>query len=721
MGFVRKESYEEDRKRPKIAQVYLENMKTYFEKLYPSIGSEVIDSFLKEKIKQSFQSPNLDIIYHRSEGNAEIIQIPATKYVKEIVSNNNQSPSGTTYCLASQKESFIRISLEDKIKARNKFKKIYLTAKSEGRKVEADFYHKQQANAKIFNNGVAGGMKIKQFILGDKAGFASITSVGRLCVKQGYSIVERAVAGNIYLPAPDDAVSYIINHINTMPENFESVLIESGIYKPTETDLLNYITKNVKNYRIDPEVQFLSRLIDSLNPVERAYVFYVGCLKNLFQFNDEMMKSWIDSCFAPAVIDPSLYKDIDLNDIKKFENDIVMCMTSTNARRLGDNPKKPGQFYSIEEAREKNPDGLKEFIYCCQHFVDNFSLKTELLKSILQINTTFGKLTFQNKMSRYSVSISDTDSNIFSTQELVKWKTGSYNFEQKSYEMHALLIFIITQTLEHVFAKLSAGFGMEEKDIFRISMKNEFLFPVLIMTSMAKHYVAIATMQEGILLRHPLKEIKGVGLRSSAYPKLVKDRFEEFSTLFIDDIMKHTKIKAGSVLKYIAELEKEILNSLLRKESHFLQTVSVKNKEEYKNSDSSSYFYYELWKDVFEEDYGEMILPNKCFKIPLKGDKKFFKNEILINQLTEKYPEIMQRFKAFREKTNNRDISFILIPPFKGEIKSIFIDIMDMRRHISESMTAFYRFLNALGIGSVDRREDGLVSDFYDPSEYLIE
>lgn len=721
MTYIRAETYGKERDRPKLLAGYLQNVTSYLIMNNPTASLEEIDSFVKKTINERFKSPTVEAVHHKTEGNSEIVKLPLHKYIETIIADNNLSPSGTSYLLVSRRESFLRVSLEEKIAVRNKFKKMYLDFEARGMKRESQYYYVSQANAKIFNNAIAGGMNITQFILGCKAGFNAITSVGRLSVKQGYSIVERAVNGNLYLPTTQSAITYILNHVQTMPEEFEKISIEYNLYTPTVFEVREYFVDSLLNYVSDPSEKILMTVISNLTDTERSYVFYAGCFKNLCHYNDKIIRAWIDSCFITGPIDPSLYKDIDLKEIKSFDDDLIVCVLGTNYRRLGEFPDKPGKWNSIKDAMTNNPEGLKEFIYCCKHFDKNFKTLLPLLKSIMQVHTTFSKMVFQQRMARQTVPLSDTDSNIFSTQELIRWKRGKLDFSQEAYEMNALTVFILSQTLEHIFARLSCGFGMEGKDIFKISMKNEFLFPVLISTSLAKHYIAIATMQEGALLTVPRKEIKGVGLRSSAYPKIIRDEFENYVTDLIKIIEKAEPLKAASVLKVVADLERCIYNSIRERESIYLQTVSIKQEQDYADAMASAYFYYKLWTDVFAADYGEMAIPNKCYKIPLIGGKKLFKDKVFLEQMSINYPGIYSRLIPFLEGHPGRDITAILIPPVKGKIPQFFLEIMDIRSHISQSMAGFYHLLSALGIGTVDNRSDMLVSDFYDPSIPIIQ
>jgi hypothetical protein len=720
MSYIRKEDYSVERERPKLLTNYLEQMTTYLSLLHPDCSPDMIDGFVKEIIRERATSPQIEAIVHKTEGNSEIVKTRLDHYITNVVADNNLAPSGTCYHPISRKESFLRMSIDGKVKDRNAFKKKYLEFEAQGKKRESQYYNQNQANAKIFNNAIAGGMAMKQFILSDKAGFASITSAGRLCVKQGYSFIERAVNGNIYLPSVDDAISYTLNHIRHIPDEFAPLIINKILYTPSPNEVVAYLINSVRNYTLHLNDTHLLTLMTNMTEVERSYVFYAGCLNNLCRYNEDMMRQWIDSCFPHQELDPSLYQDISLDDVKTFRDDVIACVLSTNYKRLGLNPHKPGKYNGIKDAAKNNPEGLKEFIYCCRHFVTNFESLLYVIKPIFQVQTTFARMVFQQHMARYTVPLSDTDSNIFSTQELIRWKRGKIDFSQTSYEMNALVTFILSQSLEHVFARLSAGFGIEDKDVFRISMKNEFLYPILLATALAKHYMAIATMQEGALLPNPRKDIKGVGLRSSTYPKIIRDGFEEFIVNLFEEIEKGEPIRAASILQHVASVEQAIYHSISNADPDYLQTVSVRREEDYVDASKSQYFYYEMWQEVFAPDFGEMVIPNKCYKIPLKGGAKLFKSPEFLAKL-DNQPELRQRLVAFMERNNGRGIKYLLVPPFKGKINPFFSDIFDIRSHICQIMAGYYHVLDAFSIGTVDIRVDGLVSDFYDPSQPLLE
>jgi len=247
------------------------------------------------------------------------------------------------------------------------------------------------------------------------------------------------------------------------------------------------------------------------------------------------------------------------------------------------------------------------------------------------------------------------------------------------------------------------------------------LYPVLIATALGKHYLAIATMQEGMLLPTPRKDIKGVGFRSSTYPKLVTKDFEDFFVKLAGVIEQGKPIRAASVLAHVAKVERDIYQSITHCYSDLLATVSVKRQEEYADPGASQYFYYELWNEVFRDEFGEMVIPNKCYKIPLKGGKRPLHSAEFQEPLKKDYPHTYEKLVGFLERIGKRDVSYLLIPPFKGKVHPFFISVMDIRAHISQVMAGYYHLLDALSIGTVDVMVNGLVSDFMDPSVPLLE
>lgn len=719
MTTMKEADYECYRKRPPLLREYGLTMVEFLKRSNPNVPESEIKDFVNKTMKERVVVPDVSCITHPREGVDDVKTIPLTHYVKDVVSDYTLSPSGSTYTRPSVKESFTRRTILRKIKDRKVFKSMYLDFEAKGMEQEATFYNLSQNAAKYFNNSIPGGMKIKQFILGSKAGFNAITSVGRLGVKQAYSYIERFVAGNIYLPSVDDALTYVLNHIRYIHPDFEKALSTYGLYVPTTAEVEDYILGSLRNYTRTRDIGRLSKVIASLNPVERAYIYYAGSMHNLCMANDALMRQWVDDCFLDPESIGDAYLQEDLADLKKVSGDLRTAMLTVYYDQLGEHHERPGQWYSPEEAKEFAPDNARKFIYLTKHFTKHYEKLRFLLVSVFQTRVTFSRLTKQQRMTRRTVMLSDTDSNIFTLQELVRWRCHRVQFDKKAYELLAIMTFTISQCLEHLFARLSVGMGVELEDLGSLSMKNEFLYPVTLMTSLGKHYLAVATMQEGSLLPNPRKDIKGVNFRSSAWPQVIRSDFEKFVVTLFEKIRTDGGVHSHFVLSHIANMEKTVHKSIVNLEPTYLQTGTIKPDNEYKDPSKSLYFYYELWSEVFAEDFGEMQLPNKCFKIPLIGEDALFKSPAFMANLEASYPRIHQKLTKFMADRPGRDIKMVFVPPSSGKLHPFFASLMDGRSMIAQVMTAYYHLLDNVGLATAPKLGYGLVCDFFDPDFHV--
>src|SRR5690606_29503284 len=93
--------------------------------------------------------------------------------------------------------------------------------------------------------------------------------------------------------------------------------------------------------------------------------------------------------------------------------------------------------------------------------------------------------------------ISDTDSTIFTVESWVTWFTNSWEDTPKANAVAAAVVYISSQSVIHLLAMMSANLGIETKNIHKLQMKNEYMFPVFVTTSRAKHYFAYQSAKEG--------------------------------------------------------------------------------------------------------------------------------------------------------------------------------------------------------------------------------
>ena len=165
-------------------------------------------------------------------------------------------------------------------------------------------------------------------------------------------------------------------------------------------------------------------------------------------------------------------------------------------------------------------------------------------------------------MVRSSVLVSDTDSSIFTVQDWVNWHQGRVGFDAKCYAVTNTMVFLSSRTVKHILAIMSVNSGIEESRIHQMAMKNEYTFDVLVPTQIAKHYFGGISCQEGQVYSEMKSEIKGVHLKSSNVSKGVITRAKKLMDDTVLRIMREEKIRIFDVLKHVADIEREFIDSI---------------------------------------------------------------------------------------------------------------------------------------------------------------
>jgi hypothetical protein len=99
---------------------------------------------------------------------------------------------------------------------------------------------------------------------------------------------------------------------------------------------------------------------------------------------------------------------------------------------------------------------------------------------------------------------------MFSTDEWVLWYFGKLDFSQRGFAISGAVMFLSTQCIAHCLAILSGNMGVAEENLYTLSMKPEFVFPVFVQSPVAKHYFTARLVEEGNVYPDIRMEIKGV-------------------------------------------------------------------------------------------------------------------------------------------------------------------------------------------------------------------
>jgi len=329
-----------------------------------------------------------------------------------------------------------------------------------------------------------------------------------------------------------------------------------------------------------------------------------------------------------------------------------------------------------------------------------------------RVDTGLARIWDYPNMVRRCVPVSDTDSVIFSTVESARWYAPNDLFGRAAQDISIFSVFIVSQSLEHLLGQMSAGLGVEPAERGLIEMKNEFYYPIFIPSPMAKHYLGKIFIQEGKILPKPRMDIKGLNYRGSDLPEETSTAFSAFSDWVCMEITANACISGAAITQWIAGHERRIHTSLTAGEKRFLPTAPVKFAEEYDTPIQSNYFYYLLWKEVFEATFGDFALPNKGYVIPVLDEGACFNDPEWIAKLAAVDSRLPTRLAAFQAQHAKRDLTRIIIPPSLKEVPMVFREIMDMRRILHTNGRPFFLLARSLGCGFDDKKGRYLASDF---------
>ena len=705
------ETYE--RHDEKLLRAYLDNMTTFLTNKYGQTHSpEQIEAFVKKQVESNLKRPQARVLIHPEPGSIDDTQMDLLSYTQWARKDQIIAPSGSTYMRPTTKPSLFKQKITEDMAARGREKKKMMKAKAVGDMVAADTANFNQSSLKITANSFPGAFGSEYNILFDVAGYIAVTSSGRYCVIVGYSYVERMFEANLYLPNMDSALNYITLYSKHFDkEAVKTVMEKRKMHVPSVDEVYMYFFESLKKYMIvTPEhKQRLISHLSNLTALQRSYVFYAGCLKHLVMCNDVIFRGPLQNAYNPNIAtDPA----VKAEDLFAIDGNIVSCATVMFAKELGKN--------QVYDTPAKDPETARKIATSAKliestiedHFADIF-------EAFMRPKICTHDFMSHPNMVRKCVIVSDTDSVIFTAWTWVKWYLGELRFTDDAYHIVSFITYVMTKVFEHAFAQMSANMGMVGDDIYQVQMKNEFLYPVMIRTPMAKHYAGLMTVQEGVVLPKAVYDIKGKNLRGSDIPTYTANKVDKFLKDLITSIRNKEPMSGGRLIRDIVEFECMVRKDLKSGGKTFLPNVPVKKREEYKNDpDQTTYFYYELWEEVFAPKYGSIEVPNKVFEVPVYGEGDFIRSTAYRNWLKAKDPEIARRLDGFIEKWPKKNITRVIIPqgiPMPEEV----LQVMDVRKLTYKNVAPFYLIMQSFGVVIADRHGgvDNLFSDMYMPEE----
>lgn len=618
------------------------------------------------------------------------------------------SPFGTFYETVNNKPSFLKGMVDVKGKQRKTEKKAMLQAKKEGNRTKETFHNNNQATIKINMNSLIGAMGSGFNFLSSIANFNSVTSIARFFIMNAYAHAERFLESNFYFRTEEQLVDFLVNcrKKGPNPDKVLEVCTKMGLKIPTWEECYAFLTKCLHRYMFACDHPMVKKFLSSMHPGEITFIYYMSNMKHLVFENAEYFKPWILNFFSDASIDFS--QPCEPSDLYKIDGDLIVVLSTVYNEIMPVNDK--GNSISVYDCVDAHPDLARKFVHIGKHMQDELDRIHEVFEIFMNHKVGIGYVGEHKQMFRDTVILSDTDSIVFTTKSWVQWFSGNLKLDKMAFCVNALVVYWLSKANSYILYNVSEAFGALGKDLFTMNMKNEFMMPIEILTSLKKHYVAMLKIQEGVVYSKPRLDIKGVNLRGSNFSKLTLNYVVWFIQTCIDDIYNDGKVSARKKILEVLRFERMVFDTLRDGDTKFLMVDPVKAEEEYSDADRSIYFNYLFWEHVFGERYGNIMVPTKCFVLPLTN----VKHPDYWKILEEKYPESLQKLQQFLERYPLKDINRIPINPLTDKIPEELRPITNYKAIIYANAKPLYLILQSFGLSAGNsKKQIALFSDSY--------
>lgn len=679
--------------------------------------------------KFPFKDPAIEYLERGDNGDREKKSGTMYNYIMTSVKERDIiAPTFTTYLHPTKKRSLFAVYIANGKKRRNIAKKEMYKAEMDGNKVVYAFKKLEQTNFKQKNNSLSGAHNSTSTPLWNKTAHSTLTTICRATSGYGNANNEKFLAGNRHYWAPFIATNNIVSIVtHTDYDRLQKTVDAYQLHLPTADEMLSVIDYSVKHYwgphwKNSAAYGKLLELAQKLTPLNRAAFVYTGDLYHLRRFNPEVVRALVmgmsqrvdvvhpdpESIFSNCFEDqrnlamqlcPHVSKGFSADDLRKGGKDDkgVWIPAPENAAAIV-----ASTIVNIYETVNKYADFIQTFFV-----TDNVP----------------ASMAYFPESIRHTALMSDTDSTIFTAQEWVEWQYGVIGFTDEMKNLSATMIALASSSITHVLAKMSANLGGEEDKTFSIKMKNEFKFEIFVPTNVAKHYYAYISSSEGNVYAKMKEEIKGVHLKNSNVSRWVMGQAKELMVNTMKTIMAGNLVDLRGELLKIAQVERDIFESIKGGSHDFFRYGRINSPDAYKRKEGetdlmhqsrSNYRNYLLWEEVFAPDYGSIPPPPyTCLKMTMEINTPT-KMALWLDSM--KNQALADRMRMWLTKYNKKYVGSVWLPEQLVQTRGIpveLLEVVDVRKMIIDCTAVFYKIMESFGIYMIDDKRNKMFMDYY--------
>ena len=665
-----------------------------------------VENNIKVGGKWDITPKKLKCTFRKPEGDRTLTHLDIDRIIKGVERGDSiLSPNLVVYDNPNKNRSFIGKFIDDEMARRGKIKKMGFVAKQNGDSALATYCSNEEAGIKVGINGISGAHLSPHNPLYNRTGHSTLTSTCRVITSYSNASTERMLSGNrhywSYEITRNNILTLSIYHDR---EKMKEVIEKYNLHIPTVEDLIKVISRSTSLYWRDAgkEKELIS-FLNTMDDIQRAAIAYIGDFYHLRIFNNDFIRDFL----SKLIQRPTELVDNPDDYVKSASSDMIalMCFLCIDflKGKVIDDGKGGGIKYD-------DPDSYRIYASTIKHVTETFSQYQDIIDTFWITDNLPPSIYQLPSCLRRSVVGSDTDSTMFTTQEWVKWYYGKIRFHDDALRLANVVGFINIQSSAHWFAMVSKYMGVEEKNLYRLEMKNEFYFPIYMRANRSKHYLTLISAREGNVYSEPEIEVKGVSLKDSKVAPQIMKMLSSDSERCMLDIMEDKGIDIHYWEYRVAQMEHQILNSIRKGETRFLASSSIKEKESYVNEGHHNYIQHLFWQDVMKDKYGDTEpLPYAVFKVPSKTQNKT-SHKAWIDSLPE---DIRVKANDFIERHGKKYFGQFLVPKstIGGSLPPEYMGALDERRVVSELMRGYYILLEMMGRYYLNKDYSRLLSD----------
>ena len=698
----------------------VDHMVTFLSRLYPNISHGELEARVRNICRDRYKPKTLIHVNQVRYGENEIVAEDLVTFF-ERQRDRIMTPNGCVYKSTDEQVGIVPKLVTAKLKERSVHKKAQLKAKAEGNTaIEMQHYY-SQTTIKINVNSLPGGMGSKFNVFYDKGNYNSITSLGRSMIGVAYTTGEQVLGGNFAWFSEEELINHITIHLTAGIEcdKIKVMMQKFNLHHANRAELMEFYRTTITQYKPGISLNRVEQLVSTLSQEETDFFWYFQNLRHLMWGNEQVFRPWINRLFDLTQIE--ILEHADPKELFKIDNDLISIIAMAfhdlfSVEHIGkDGESKKLQSYDLPTAR---PDLAIKFVSIAKHMQRMMDELQELAGIFIHTKLNVPKIDNKKFTSRNTVVLSDTDSVIFTTKDWVEWFTGDYfKLTTETYKIAGCAVYWLTKAVAHALKKFSIAHGAVGEYISYLEMKNEFMYPTMIIFGIKKTYAGQYKVQEGVVLDKLTTDIKGVQLRGSDVCKTSNQFIEDF---LVKDILEKAtgRLSAADLISSVVTFEHRIRESILRGETEFFKVLSIRMEKDYAVPLSSNYFYLMAWQEIFAPKYGDVLPPTKA-------------SVAFLHPATEQYYALLEsmdykiakRARAFLEKYKKHPAS-ICINPMLEKVPEELIPLIDVRSVIYHNTKALYIILHQLGISlKGDNKTDDLkllFSDLYGPPSTVV-